>query len=469
MSAIPRSSSSPNLPYISLTIRSANSTKPDPKGFSLINSDQLGHLALFLLPHEAIQLDRISRQFKLLTLNTSFWNPLIARDYALDSKLESYSNSKEFYREKTLFRKNLSKATSPKAMRCDPSKYAITINKSKAFDVTPNKLAYAGLLEKSKYILGGDSSSHIVVKDTTTGLETLIAIGNEDDITCLKIFGNQVFAGNSVGEFMVADIEAGSVKVFPAQTTSPLVALVVDAESIISGSSDGHIYQRKMSDFSLLRQLEGCRGELYSLALNKDHLACGSDGGVSIWNLKNDHPPNHFPSLETPIISLNWDADLLYGGDCDGKIGIWHVPTGEMQKVIDVHPPKSLVNSLHVRENMLISSSSARQIKVVSLLTFKAWATHQIAASQIELDEEVETDCPIKLDGTRIVYPIPERYGLAVLDFNNPSVKQTKFKRMLSSSHDTRFCRRAVLAIACAICLVVVITIGAVSVTKHYA
>lgn len=469
MFAIPKSSSGPTLPYVSLTIRAANSTKPDPKGFSLINSDQLGHLALFLLPHEAIQLDRISRQFKLLTLSASFWNPLIARDYALDSKLESYSHSKEFYRERTLFRKNLSKDTSPKAMRCDPSKYAITIIKSKAFDVTPNKLAYGGLLEKSKYILGGDSSSHIVVKDTTTDLETLIATGSEVDITCLKFFGNQVFAGNSIGEFIVGDIEAGSAKFFPAQTESPLVAFVVDADSIISGSSDGHIYQRKMSDFSFLRQLEGCRGELYSLALNNDHLACGSDGGVSIWDLKNDNPPNHFPSLETPIISLNWDADLLYGGDCDGKIGIWHVPTGEMRKVIDVHPPKSLVNSLHLRENMLISSGSERQIKVVSLATFQTLGTHQIPASQIELDEEVETDCPIKLEGTRIVYPIPERYGLAVLDFGNHPVKQTKFKRVLSSSHDTRFRRRAMLAIACAICLVAVIAIGAIAVTKHYA
>lgn len=436
------------------------------RGMHFISPDERRSIALCLLFTDIISLTVASPNFRGLASDDQFWRKMIARDYALDSKLRLHSHfvqrpPKNFYEERVRFRINLCQSNY-KEITFNPLNHSIKVESAGAFDIDETRVTYCGYLSKTVCRIHKPLFWHIIVKDKNSAQENLIPINNQK-INCLKLLGNLVIAGSLRGELVVADIETKALRIIPLPSTTPISALVIYGDYLISGSISGNIEVWNLADFSHCGSIGGCRGELHSLVLKGNFLICGSEEGVSVWNLVNDKginvwnlvndegietdDPHHFPSVGTPITCLNWDSNLLYGGGLDGKIRVWNPITENLVHVMKVH--SEAVHSIQLIAGMMISSASDSRINVFSLLKNELLASYHV------------TKLPaiqIKLDATRIACFTHEKSGLTFFDFTSPTSAKPleKVKRIFGDSHAVRTRRACKAGLICLICVIFV-------------
>lgn len=429
------------------------------RGMHSISPDERRNVAFYLLFTDIINLRIASPNFRGLATDDQFWRRMVARDYALDSKLRLHSHSvqrppKDYYEERVRFRINLGQGNY-KEITSNPLNHDIKIESAGAFDIDETKFAYCGYLSKTVYRIHKPSSWHIIVKDKNSARETLIPINNQK-INCLKLLGDLVIAGSLHGELVIANIETKALRIIPVPSATSISALVIYGDYLISGSISGNIEVWSLADFSHCGSIKGCRGELHSLVLKGNFLICGSEEGVSVWKLVNDEginawdlantdDPHHFPAVGTSITCLNWDSNLLYGGGLDGKIRVWNPITENLVKVMKVH--SDAVNSIQLIERMMISSGSDNCINVFSLSENEHLASYNV------------TKLPaiqIKLDATRIACFTHNKSGLTFFDFKSPTSPKPleKVKHILGDSRAVRTRRTYKAGLICLICVI---------------
>lgn len=436
---------------------SSPSTLSIKQGFSKLAAVPLAKIAAFLPAHDAVQLEIINRSVQREILSPIFFGSLLVNlKHESGSRPSSYLQLKAAYAAKAFFSlKNLEKPhvfAWENVTLCVPPPRLIC--QSKASDVDQGRLAYVGLFDDPANFSRGYS---IVVRDIDKEVEIIISVGAHD-ITCLKLWGNQVFAGNTQGQLIVADITTGQSKFFREPNIGeyrlappyPIIALVVYGDILISGGTKGLICLWKMDDFSILKQFKLDVSGLYSLALRGDYLACSTAYlGVIILNLTNDERSYNRPQAgENIIVALNWNSSELYGLDlggnimfCDSSINRKNLVNATFPNDIDTR-----VDSIQVLGKAMIYSCCQEdlngakkwQIKVINLENLKTLATHQIAfnALQRQISEEFQgfylssLNFKIMLDGTRVVYqnPVNQR-GLVVLELNRSRIRPAKLKK----------------------------------------
>lgn len=132
--------------------------------------------------------------------------------------------------------------------------------------------------------------------------------------------------------------------------TGPVRALLINGNTVISGSGDKTIRIWDLQQSRTLQTLIGHRSMINTLALSTDQLtlfSAGSDQDILIWDLatgkvKQTIAAAHSSPINT--LTLSPDGKLLASGSADGEVKVWDAKTGEL--AAQLNSQDSVINTL---------------------------------------------------------------------------------------------------------------------------
>jgi WD40 repeat protein len=217
--------------------------------------------------------------------------------------------------------------------------------------------------------------------------------GHTGAIWRLVVDGDSIISGSSDKTIKIWDKNTGNCIQTLQGHTAVIWCLVVDGDKIISGSRDNTIKIWDKNTGNCVQTLQGHAGWVECLVVDGDSIISGSrDNTIKIWDKNTGNCIQTLQGHTDVIACLVVDRDKIISGSDDKTIKIWDKNTGSCLQTLQGHT--DTIWCLVVDGDSIISGSWDKTIKI--------WDKHTGNCIQTLRGHTYRVECLV-VDGGRII------------------------------------------------------------------
>ncbi|MBE9013072.1 WD40 repeat domain-containing protein [Pseudanabaenaceae cyanobacterium LEGE 13415] len=273
---------------------------------------------------------------------------------------------------------------------------------------------------------------------------TLSKTLNSSPAWSVLLDGQSLISGSEDCTIKLWNIETGTVTNTLSGHTDLIRSLALTPDRmLISGSGDRTIRLWNLQTNQLIQTLDH-GSPVWAVAVNKDTLfSAGEDGALKLWSLSNRTLLKTIPAHEGRIfdIAVSPDGKTIVTSGFDRTIKLWNAQTGDLIRTLTGHTNAVRAVAFSPDGQTLISSSWDQTIKQWNLQTGELIHTfegHTSRVVSIAFTPDGQRLISGSLDSTIKVWSIPDRKLLQTLNAHKDWVLAiaTDGDRIISGSKD---------------------------------
>ncbi|KAI3655965.1 hypothetical protein MP638_003455 [Amoeboaphelidium occidentale] len=211
---------------------------------------------------------------------------------------------------------------------------------------------------KNRLLFTGLEETSVVMWNTTSGLPLFKYSGKQKMLTSVVLWKSSVINGGDDSLIRIWDATFDNTDPYKVLTdhTDTIGCLIVDGDTLFSGSGDLSIRHWNLTDLFCLKILFGHTEPVAAFALGDSSLFSGDyDGIVLRWNVSIGVSSAKYAGHADIIQSIQYVEGLVLSGSYDSTIRIWSTESNQNIKTLNTI---SSILSICISENHVIGGST---------------------------------------------------------------------------------------------------------------
>ena len=214
-----------------------------------------------------------------------------------------------------------------------------------------------------------------------------VLAGHETPVEAVLIRDEFIISGSRGGKIKIWDLHSGkNIKTLKGHTGS-ITSLDCQHGIIVSGSKDKTIRIWLLETGDCMQTLQGHTEAVLSVCISDNYIASGSDDStVRIWNVENGESMQILEQHSRSVSAVKIFKNKLYSASWDHFLRIWDLGSGECLSAVEEH--FDAISTIDVSENFIVTGDQTGYIHVwdrETLDTLHHFKHHRLAVMGVKI------------------------------------------------------------------------------------